>query len=310
MSSLLEQRVLVTGANGLLGQQLVRQLSDMPDYDVLATARENTLRDPEVSCGYTPLDITEPADVRRVFLDFAPGVVVNCAAMTEVDRCEDEREACWRVNVDAVEHLAKACKSLGSRLVHVSTDFVFDGAGGPYAEEDRPHPVNFYGRSKLASENVVRQLGLQRWSIIRTVLVYGTGVALGRPNIALWVLDRLSAGHAIQVVTDQIRSPTYAPDLAAGIERIIRRRRDGVYHLSGREILSVYDFARRLAEAFGLDASLIGRTDQSRFRQRAQRPLRTGFVILKAETELGYKPRTLHQAFEHLASRWRVATPS
>ncbi len=306
MSSLLDQRVLVTGANGLLGQQLVRLLSEMADYDVLSTAREDGLLDADVSCGYTPLDITEPSDIRRVFLDFAPGVVVNCAAMTEVDRCEEERETCWRVNVDAVEHLAKACKTQGARLIHVSTDFIFDGTTGPYAEEDRPHPVNFYGRSKLASENVVRQLGLQRWAIVRTVLVYGTGVGLGRTNIALWVLNELANGRPIRVVTDQVRSPTYAPDLAAGIERIIRQRRDGVFHLSGREIISVFEFARRLAEAFDLDVSLVGPTDGSAFRQRAPRPPRTGFVILKAETELGYRPRTLEQAFEHFASRVKV----
>lgn len=308
MALLLDQRVLITGANGLLGQQLVATMGRTVEYDVLATGRDERLLCRDASCGYTPMDIADPEDVKRVFVDFAPSVVVNCAAMTQVDQCEEQRDACWRVNVNAVESLVKACKAHGSRLVQVSTDFIFDGCAGPYAEGDRPHPVNFYGRSKLAAENVVRQLGLKRWSIVRTVLVYGTGHELRRSNIALWVLGELAAGRPIRVVTDQFRSPTYAPDLASGIERIVRQQRDGVFHLSGREIVSVYDFARRLARAFDLDPELVLPTDSRQFKQPAARPPRTGFIILKAETELGYRPRTLEQAFRHLADRLEVPT--
>jgi dTDP-4-dehydrorhamnose reductase len=249
------------------------------------------------------MDVCDYDAVRAIFADFTPGVVVNCAAMTAVDACEQEKELCWRVNVDAVEHLAKCCLTSGTRLVQISTDFVFDGQRGPYREQDRPDPVNFYGKSKLAAENFVRGAGLDRWAIVRTVLVYGTGEQLGRTNIALWVVEKLSAGERIRVVTDQYRSPTYVDDLAGGVERVVRFGKTGVFHVSGRDIMSVYDFACRVAEVFELDSSLIQPTDGEAFRQPAARPASTGFIILKAETELGYKPRTLEGALLDLRQR-------
>lgn len=304
---MLYKRVLITGANGLVGQELVALMSRYPEYDVLATARDPEPRFVGASCGYVPLDITSPAEIRHIFTDFSPGIVINCAAMTQVDACEEAKESCWQVNVEAVESLARSCKAIGSRLIQVSTDFVFDGLGGPYREDARPNPVSYYGRSKLAAENTVRTVGLDSWAIARTVLVYGTGHQLSRSNFALWVLDKLSREEPIRVVTDQFRSPTYAPDLADGIERIARFGKTGVFHLSGREILSVYDFARTIAEVFELDKSLIEPTDASHFPQPAARPPKTGFIILKAETELGYKPRPMRQALRHLGLRLGLA---
>lgn len=297
---MLYNRVLITGANGLLGQSLVALLSRYPEYDVLATGRDASARFSSASCGYAPLDVTDPSAVRDTFEDFAPDVVVNCAAMTQVDRCEEERETCWRVNVQAVETLVQQCRTHRSRLVHLSTDFVFSGDDGPYREDARPDPVNYYGRSKLAAENVIREADLEQWSIARTVLVFGTAEGLKRSNIALWVLDELSNDNDIHVVTDQVRTPTYVVDLAAGVEQLVRYGKNGVFHLSGREMLSVYDFACKVADVFDLDSSLIHPADRTSFQQPAERPPRTGFIILKAETELGYKPRPLGEALRHL----------
>ena len=294
----------------MLGQSLVRLLSRFPEYDVLATGRDATPRFRGGSGGYVPLDICDYEAVRSIFSDFTPGVVINCAALTAVDRCEEERELCWQVNVDAVEHLARCCLSAGARLIQVSTDFIFDGQDGPYREADRPDPVNFYGKSKLAAENFVRGAGLDRWAIVRTVLVYGTGEQLGRTNIALWVAEKLSAGEKIRVVTDQYRSPTYVDDLANGVERVVRFGKTGVFHVSGREIMSVYDFAVRVADVFDLDASLIEPTDSRAFTQPAARPPSTGFIILKAETELGYKPRTVESALLDLRRRVESGVPT
>lgn len=300
---MLYKRVLITGANGLLGQELVAVMSRHPEYDVLATARDAAPRFEHASCGYAPLDVTRVQDVRRVFQDFAPTVVINCAAMTGVDECEGARDACWQVNVEAVETLAKQCETSGAQFIQVSSDFVFDGNDGPYSENARPDPLNFYGKSKLASENAARSAGVDRWSVARTVLVYGTANDLGRSNFALWVIQQLSNGEPIHVVTDQWRTPTYAPDLAAGIERIARYGKTGIYHLSGREQVTVFEFAHLIADVFDLDPSLIHGTDKSRFTQAAPRPERTGFIILKAETELGYKPRRIKQALRHLGLR-------
>lgn len=287
----------------MLGQELVELMSRYPEYDVLATGRDTAPRFQDYSCGYVPLDITSHDDVCRVFQDFTPTVVVNCAAMTQVDHCEAAREECWKVNTEAVQHIARQCQIVGAHLIQVSTDFVFDGKQGPYREDARPNPISFYGKSKQAAENAARGAGLDKWSVARTVLVYGTGAGLTRSNFALWVIDKLSSGDSIHVVTDQFRSPTYAPDLASGIERIARYGKDGIFHLSGREYLSVYEFAQVIAEVFDLDASLIHPTDSTKFKQTAARPPRTGFIILKAETELGYRPRTMKAALRHLGAR-------
>jgi dTDP-4-dehydrorhamnose reductase len=300
---MLYNRVLITGANGLLGQALVRRMSRFPEYDMLATARDDEPRLAEYSGGYAPLDITDPDRIEALFQDFTPNVVINCAAMTDVDRCSEDRDACWAVNADAVADLATACRQVGARLIQVSTDFVFDGADGPYREDARPDPVNYYGRSKLAGENAVREAGLSKWGIVRTVLVYGTGEGLSRSNIVLWIIDKLSRGEPLHMVTDQWRTPTYAEDLAAGIERMVHYEKTGIYHLSGREMVSIHELAHTVADVFDLDASLIHEATSDRFESAAPRPPRTGFIILKAETELGYKPRSLREALRHLSTR-------
>ena len=300
---MLYQRVLITGANGLLGQELVRLIGALPVYDVLATGRENSPQFSGGSCGYVPMDITDDRNVSAVFQDFSPDVVINCAAMTQVDDCEADRETCWQVNADAVDRLAKRCLAIGSRLIQVSTDFIFDGLEGPYRENDRPNPLSYYGRSKLAGENAARRAGMEQWVIARTVLVYGAGENLPRSNFVLWVIENLSRGQEIKVVTDQWRTPTYAPDLADGIERIIRFQKQGVFHLSGREMFSIYELAIEVAEAFELDKKLIIPVDSTLFTQPAIRPPKTGFLILKAETELGYKPHAIKEALKDLSLR-------
>ncbi len=303
-------RVLVTGANGMLGQELVKRLSELDQYDVLATGRDDKPRFTIGSCGYVPMDITNHRLVRNICDDFEPDVIVNCAAMTQVDQCEEDRDLCWKVNVDAVENLAGICRAKGTRLVQVSTDFVFNGADGPYMETDRPDALNYYGKSKLAAENAVRLVGDDRWAIVRTILVFGAPQNPTRSNIALWVINELSQGKSIRVVTDQFRTPTYAPDLANGIERIIRFVKSGIFHLSGTDLMSVYDFSILIADVLGLDKSLISPTDASEFSQPAKRPPKTGFIILKAQTELGFSPLPIKKAISHLGKRLGISVPS
>lgn len=300
---MLYNRILITGANGLLGQALVARMSRFPEYDVLATGRDDTSRFREGSCGYVPLDITDLSAVEATFQDFAPNVVINCAAMTEVNRCEDNRQACWAVNARAVRNLAEQCSDIGARLIQVSTDFVFDGDDGPYREDDRPNPVNYYGRSKLAGENATRDAGLTKWAIARTMLLFGTGHDLGRSNFVLWLVNKLMNDEPVHIVTDQWRMPTYVDDLAVGIERMVHYEKTGIYHLSGRDFVSIHDFALTIADVFGLDASLIHPVESDYFESAAPRPPRTGFIILKAESELGFKPRPIRKALRHLGTR-------
>jgi dTDP-4-dehydrorhamnose reductase len=303
------QRILVTGAGGLLGQELVRQLARNPSFDVLATGRDDKPPYGGVSAGYVSMDLTDAAQMKQVFEDFSPTTVVNCAAMARVDGCETDREQCWSVNVEAVEHMVKLCRIHGSRLVQISTDFIFDGEDGPYQEDARPNPVNFYGKSKLAAENAVRQMNPDKWAIVRTVLVYGTGESLKRTNVGMWIVNDLSASKPIRVFNDQMRSPTYVADLADGIDRVVRFGRSGVYHVSGREYMSLFDFAQVVAEEFDLDKSLISPVTSEDFKLAAPRPPKTGFIILKAETELGYRPRSLRSALRDLRARIGTDVP-
>ena len=286
-------KILLTGSNGLLGQKLVALLREQPGVALVATSRgPNRLADRYPDLCYRALDVTDAAQVRQVLAREQPTHVIHAAALTNVDECELHRAACWLQNVTAVAHLVAGCARHGIHLTHLSTDFIFSGDAGPLAEDAVPAPVNFYGESKLAAEQLV-QAGAGRWAIARTVLVYGVAHRYGRTNLVLWVRDALRAGQPIKVVSDQWRTPTLAEDLAQGCWLLARQAAQGIYHLSSDELLTPYDVALRVADYFGLDAGLIEKVDASTFSQPARRPARTGFLIGKARRELGYRPHTL-----------------
>jgi len=278
------RRVLITGSNGLLGQKLADLLTQSQSYSVhLTSSQEEPVlaADPAV---FTRLDITDRRAVAGLVDRVTPSVIVNTAAMTNVDRCETNREQAWRTNVQGVENLVHAAKLTGAHIVQVSTDYVFDGRNGPYAEDDRPNPLSYYGRTKLASENLLRTSGVNH-TIVRTMVLYGQARRV-KVNFALWLVRELQAGKSVRVAEDQVGSPTLADDLAFGIVRIIELNRQGVYHLSGPDVISRLEFARRLARVFRLDAKLIGAVKTAELNQAAPRPLKSGFIILKAATEL------------------------
>ena len=286
-------KILLTGSNGLLGQKLVALLREKPGVALVAPSRgPNRLADRYPDLCYRALDVTDAAQVRQVLAREQPTHVIHAAALTNVDECELHRAACWLQNVTAVAHLVAGCARHGIHLTHLSTDFIFSGDAGPLAEDAVPAPVNFYGESKLAAEQLV-QAGAGRWAIARTVLVYGVAHRYGRTNLVLWVRDALRAGQPIKVVSDQWRTPTLAEDLAQGCWLLARQAAQGIYHLSSDELLTPYDVALRVADYFGLDAGLIEKVDASTFSQPARRPARTGFLIGKARRELGYRPHTL-----------------
>jgi dTDP-4-dehydrorhamnose reductase len=298
----MKKRILLTGANGLLGQKLVSLLVQKPDVELVATAR-GTNRLP-FSDGYTyrPMDITDKQQVLEVIGDVRPDVVIHGAAMTDVDKCEIQKDDCWAQNVHAVEYIIEACKAADAFLVHVSTDFIFDGAAGPYDEAAEANPISFYGWSKQAGESAVKHSGL-RWAIARTVLVYGIAHDMSRSNIILWVKKSLEEGKNIKVVTDQWRSPTLAEDLAMGCYLIADQEAEGIFNISGKEVLTPYDMAIKTADYFGLDKSLIAQADASTFTQVARRPPRTGFILDKSRTVLGYDPHSFEEGIAVLAGQ-------
>ncbi|ALW87262.1 NAD(P)-dependent oxidoreductase [Hymenobacter sedentarius] len=285
-------KVLITGSNGLLGQKLVALLRQQAGVELVATSRgANKLASLYPDLHFVPLDVTEAGQVRQVLAQERPTHLIHTAAMTNVDECELNRDACWLQNVTAVENLVDACAERDIHLTHLSTDFIFSGEAGPLSEEAQPAPVNFYGESKLAAELLV-QASPGRWAIARTVLVYGVAHEYGRTNIVTWVRDSLRAGKAIKVVADQWRTPTLAEDLAQGCWLLARHSAQGIYHISSDELLTPYAMALRVAEYFGLDKSLMEKVDASTFSQPARRPARTGFIIDKIRREFDFRPHT------------------
>ncbi len=279
------KRILITGSNGLLGQKLVELMSNSSHYSILTTSRQKSSVFENDQIRYHELDTTHKSAVQSIVEEFEPNVIVNAAAMTNVDKCEMEREAAWRSNVTGVENLIHAAKLAGSRLIHISTDYVFDGKNGPYSELDRPNPISYYGRTKLASENIVLTSGVAA-TVIRTMVLYGIGHKI-KQNFALWLLKNLSEGKPVRVVDDQIGTPTLAEDLAYGIFKIIELDRKGLYHIAGPNLLSRYDFSVALARIFNFNRKLITPVRTAAMKQPAQRPLKSGLITLKAQTDLG-----------------------
>lgn len=282
-------RILITGSNGLLGQKLVELISTKNDY-LIATAKSKLVIDVPVG-EFHSLDITDLSEVERVLNTAKPDVIINTAAMTQVDQCETEKEKCWTNNVTAVENLIKVCEQIKTHLIHVSTDFIFDGTHGPLDETEKPNPLSYYGESKLAAEVAIQKSKLD-WSILRTVLVYGATKDMSRSNIVLWVKKSLEEGKTINIVNDQWRTPTLAEDLAIGCYLAATKKVTGIYNISGEKMMTPYDIAIQTAEFFGLNKSLINQTDSTKFKQAAARPPKTGFIIDKAKRELGYKPHS------------------
>lgn len=294
-------KILVTGANGLLGQKLVTLLQTKQDVKLIATARHASVQ--QIKQGeFRLLDVTDKNQVNTVVKNTKPDVIIHTAAMTQVDECETKREACILNNVTAVEHLVEVCHTNNVHLVHVSTDFIFDGSRGPLDEKAEPAPVNFYGESKLAAEKIIQSSNIS-WSILRTILVYGITNDLSRSNIVLWVKKSLEEGKKISVVNDQWRTPTLAEDLAMGCYLAAIKKAKGIFNISGKDFMSPYDIAVQTAEFFKLDTSLITATDSTQFKQPARRPLRTGFIIDKAKKELGYEPHSFLEGLEILSKQ-------
>jgi len=248
------------------------------------------------------MDISDRDSVESVLRFTQPDVIINTAAMTQVDDCETQREACWKTNVTAVENLIRCCQALHIHLVHVSTDFIFDGTHGPLDEAAIPNPVNYYGESKLAAEKLIQASPIP-WAILRTVLVFGITHDMSRSNIVLWVKNSLEQKKSIQVVNDQWRTPTLAEDLAMGCYLAAKKKAKGIYNISGKDFMSPYDIAIRTAEYFKLDKALINPTDSTRFRQPARRPAKTGFIIDKARKDLGYEPHSFEEGLGILAAQ-------
>ncbi len=281
-------KVVVIGSNGLLGQTLVNKLYNNPEYSLyaMASGKNRNSKTPDLS--YFEIDL---ADFKSVYIQLnllEPDFIINALAMTNVDACETEKDVCDFVNVDFVEQLALLSHELAAHLIHISTDFIFDGVTGLYTEKDTPNPVNYYGLSKLKSEEKAQEI-LENHTILRTILVYGKVDNMKRSNIVLWVKESLEKGKTIRIVDDQYRMPTYVGSLAEACVLTMEKKAKGVFHISGNELLSIYDIALQIADFYNLPKALIQPIKSKDFNQKAKRPPKTGFVLEKAVDTLGFR---------------------
>jgi dTDP-4-dehydrorhamnose reductase len=258
--------IIITGGNGMLAHALIRALA--------ARGLRALTLDRRVC------DITQSADVRRTFESHRPSLLLNCAAHTKVDLCEDEPDKADEINGRAVGRLAEAAKRHGTRLVHFSTDFVFDGRGSrPYRVDDPLGPLSAYGRSKLLGEQVLQEHAPAHWLILRTAWLYGRN----GPCFPRTIVERGRAGQPLRVVSDQIGAPTYTEDLAAATFELLDREASGIWHLTNAGTTSWFDFAKAAVEEFGIQADLAPTTTDDWLKVRPKQAVRPAYSVLDIE---------------------------
>lgn len=289
----IKKRILVIGSNGILGQRIVLFYQNKNNIELHTCSVEEKSFIKNVN--YTQLDIVDKVQVKKVIFDFYPDIIINAAAYTNVDGCEDNKETAWKINVTGVNNLAHFGWTVDAHLIHISTDYVFDGKAGPYSETDKVNPISYYGRTKLASENIVHSSGVFG-TILRANVLYGPA-KYGRLDFVKWVVNSLRQKKQVKIVTDQINNPTYIDDLIQAIHRAIEYKKEGLYHIGGKEFLSRYDFTLLIADFFKLDKNLIIPIKTEELNQKAKRPLKSGLITLKVETELGYQSHEIEETF-------------
>lgn len=287
-------KVIITGSNGLLGQSLLSLLlQEKEKYQVFGFSRGQN-RSGRNDFSFVSIDITNEKNLKNKIKVIQPNFIINTAAMTLVDDCESQKEACDLLNVSVVKWLSEVCDELNACVIHLSTDFIFDGKKGFYKETDVPNPISYYGLSKLKSEEVLFKSKID-YTILRTILVYGKVFDMSRSNIVLWVKKMLEEGKEIKIVDDQYRAPTYVVDLAMACKIILDKKATGIYNIASSELLSVYEITKQVADVFQLDKSLIKPISSTTLNQTAQRPPRTGFDLSKTNRELNFYPKSFKE---------------
>ena len=287
-------KILITGSNGLLGQKLLHKLRQDSSVQLIATSKGENRVSEKGGYTYFDLDITNNDTVAKGIASEKPDVVINTAAMTNVDLCEDEKQACDALNVDAVKYLADACAKIDAHLIQISTDFIFDGEDGPYTEEDEPNPLSYYGLSKLKSEQLLQAHSV-KWTVLRTIIVFGVGENLSKGNIVLWAKGALEKAEPLNIIDDQFRAPTLAEDLADICILAAKKKALGIFNASGKNIMSIYEIVERIAKHYGNSTDNLNKISTVTLKQKAERPPKTGFILDKSRKELGYNPHSFEE---------------
>ena len=288
------KKIVITGSNGLLGQSLLSLfLKEKEKYQVFGFSRGEN-RSGRDDFEYVSIDVTDKEKLKTSLLEIQPNFIINTAAMTHVDVCETNKEDCDLLNIDVVKWLAEVSDEMSAHLIHISTDFIFDGEKGYYKETDTPNPLSYYGLSKLKSEEVLINSKID-YTILRTILVFGKVYDMSRGNIVLWVKSMLEQNKEITIVDDQFRTPTYVEDLAIACKISMDKKATGVFNISSNKLLSIFEIAQQIAEVFGLNKTLIKPISTSTLNQTAPRPAKTGFDLSKTNEVLEFFPKSFKE---------------
>ena len=298
-------KIIITGSNGLLGQKLLHKLRQDSSVELIATSNGENRVSEKKGYTYFNLDVTNNSAVAQLVASEKPQVVINTAAMTNVDLCESERKACDALNVDGVRYLADACDKIDAHLIQISTDFIFDGVDGPYTEEDEPNPLSYYGLSKLKSEQLLQAHSV-KWTVLRTIIVFGVAEKLSKGNIVIWAKGALDKGDSLNIIDDQFRAPTLAEDLADICILAAKKKAFGIFNASGKDIMSIYEIVERIAKYYGKSTENLNKISTETLKQKARRPPKTGFILDKSRNELGYNPHSFEECLSIIDQQLKI----
>lgn len=300
-------RFLITGAHGLVGTRLCNILTGR-GHEVVALDRGHQHAALKGIARHLSVDMGNAELFGMALREVRAEVIINCAAMTDVDGCERDPSGAWAVNADAVATLARACRELDTHLVQVSTDYVFDGDHGPYDVDAIPNPRGVYAISKHAGEEAVRVLGTKgNWTIARTAVVYGWP-SMGKNNFGSWLVEALGGGKTVKLFSDQWVSPTHASNVAEMLAELGERRLAGTWHTSGAEVVDRVTFGRQLCARFGFDAALIHPSRMADVNLPSPRPSKSGLVVTHTAQTLSAKPLSNEAALDRLHAEYKGST--
>ena len=274
-------RMLVIGAGGLIGNRFMELAQDK--FEVYGTYNSH----PVEGNNLYKLNVVNRADTFNLLKRISPDVVIDTHSLNNVDYCETHREEAWSVNVEGTKNIAEACIDYGSKLVFFSTDYVFDGKKMKYSEKDKPKPLNYLGINKATTEQILELLDMNHITV-RTSVVYGKG-GLNKVNFVFWLIQKLKAGERVSVVTDQKNNPTFVDNIVEQVLYLYKKNKKGIYHITGSECLSRYDFSLKIAEVFDLNQNLITPITSVELHQIAKRPTVVNMSVAKLERETGIK---------------------
>ena len=291
----MSKRILITGASGQLGNSVLNQLNGK--YELFATDINTKISD-NLDIPFAVLDINDSEKIKSVKSQFAPDVIINLAAFTDVDGCDLNPEKAYLLNAKSVERLSD---NFNGQFIQISTDYIFDGHNGPYSENDETNPISEYGKTKLEAENIL-QNSCNNWCILRTNVLFDYFPET-HASFIKWVIDSLRSKKSINVVDDQWNNPTWTQNLAEIIELVINKNVKGIYNYGGKDYLNRFEFAKVITDIFNLDKTLILPISTISLNQAASRPLKGGLKTEKIKKDFDIKCIDLKTSLSIIKSR-------